>query len=56
MVIRDVKVIEVAGRHEPDRCRSVERLVRPLDVYVEFRDEPSRPAPADPGPVPVRHN
>ncbi|MHC4248074.1 MAG: enolase C-terminal domain-like protein [Planctomycetota bacterium] len=55
MVVRDVKVIEVAGRRDPDGRRSVERLVRPLDVYAEFRDEPSRPTPPDAGPVPVRH-
>ncbi|MHC5056233.1 MAG: hypothetical protein ACYTKD_16155 [Planctomycetota bacterium] len=55
MVIRDVRVIEVAGRREPDGRRPVERLVRPLDVYAEFRDEPSRPTPPDAGPVPVRH-
>jgi len=39
MNIRDVKLVEVTGHHEPGWCSSAERLVRPLDIYPEFRDE-----------------
>jgi len=56
MTIRDIQLTEFLGHHDCGGCRSAERLVRPLDVYAEFRDpgQPSKPNP--PGdPVAIRH-
>jgi len=53
--IRDVKLVELAGHHPSDFCVSVERLSRPLDIYPEFRDEPTRIGRAGADPVPIRH-
>jgi L-alanine-DL-glutamate epimerase-like enolase superfamily enzyme len=56
MTIRDVQLVELLGHHDDSEWRSAGRLVRPLDVYAEFRDPapPSRPASSD-EPLAIRH-
>ena len=54
MKIREVKLIELHGHRDAGGVFPVERMVRPIDIYPEFRDAPAefcKPPPA--GPVPI---